>query len=123
MQPRYLLPLIVLFAGIALLQVDRHRLTFSSVQLGFVVGSLAIAQSVALHFTMRRYLTGVGGGGWNLNADIEWWWPVAPAPMVVWLVGSATFAALLVILVRELGRTPAPEALDLEPSGRAAALR
>ncbi|KRC60471.1 hypothetical protein ASE14_05475 [Agromyces sp. Root81] len=122
-QPRYLLPLIVLFAGLALLQVDRHRLTFSGVQLGFVVVSLAIAQSVALHFTLRRFITGVGGGGWNLNADIEWWWPVAPAPMVVWLVGSAAFAAVLVILVRELQGISAHAVLEPRSSGRAAALR
>ncbi|MGW9629785.1 DUF2142 domain-containing protein [Agromyces sp. NPDC055520] len=104
-QPRYLLPLIIVFVGVAILQVDRHELRFGPVQLGVVLLALSIAFAVALHVNLRRYTVGLGnGGGWNLNDGPEWWWDMMPGPMVVWFIGSVAFAGLLVILLRELGR-------------------
>lgn len=113
-QPRYLLPLIILFIGIALLQVDRHRLMFGEVQLIAVGVVLVLAFTAALHADIRRYTSGVGNGGWNLNADADWWWSSAPAPMVVWIVGSLAFAALVVVLLLEVRRHTRPLAA---PSG------
>jgi hypothetical protein len=43
---------------------------------------------------MDRYITGTDALGLNLNQGIEWWWPAAPSPMVVWFLGSAFFALL-----------------------------
>ena len=71
---------------------------------------LAAANAIALHTNLQRYLSGDAGGP-NLNAGIEWWWPVAPSPMVVLVVAAVAFAGLLVLLGRELVRIPAAEPL------------
>ncbi|HMM82462.1 MAG TPA: DUF2142 domain-containing protein [Terrimesophilobacter sp.] len=104
-QPRYLLPLIVVFAGLAMFSVAKARLKFSRIQVVFIILSLSIAQAVALQINMRRYITGIDKQGWNLDANIEWWWDIPFSPMFVWIVGSVAFAALVTVTVRELTRT------------------
>lgn len=101
-QPRYILPLIVLLGGLLILQAGRKRVMLGRVQSVAVVLALSGANLVALHTNMRRYITGNDVPGWNLNAGAEWFWSGAPAPMVVWAVGSAAFAGLVAILVREM---------------------
>ena len=103
-QPRYILPLIILFGGIALLPAGQWVLRLSKVQCGIVVVALVAAQSVALHENMRRYITGTDVSGLNLNRNIEWWWPIVISPMAVWVGGSLAFAALVVVLVSEVAR-------------------
>lgn len=105
-QPRYLLPLIVLMGGLVVLSVAGRAIRFNTFQLASIALTLAIAQSVALHFNIRRYVTGVDVQGWNLDAGTEWWWSGLPfSPMGIWVIGSAAFAALAVVLARELRRT------------------
>jgi hypothetical protein len=101
-QPRYLLPLIVMFAGVLVLHAGARAFRLSRGQLLLLVSTLAVVQFVALHTTMRRYITGVDGHGWNLNAGIEWWWPIPFSPMAVLIVGSLAFAALIGILAIEV---------------------
>jgi hypothetical protein len=80
--------------------------------------ALAVAQSVALHFNLRRYVTGSDVVDWNLDDRIEWWWGLPISPMGVWFLGTVAFAAVLVIAVsllrpareRELVAEPAPSA-------------
>ena len=104
-QPRYLLPLIVLLAGLLLLTVDRRTFSVSRLQ-AIVVGlALGIAQSLALHVNIRRYVTGSDQPGANLDAGYEWWWSAFPlSPMAIWMLGTLAFAALLVVVLRHLGR-------------------
>lgn len=104
-QPRYLLPLLVIMGGLTVLPMARRGLHFGRLQVTAIAVALAVAQSVALHVNLRRYVTGTDNQGWNLNSGIEWWWSGAVvSPMVVWAVGSLAFAALLVILVKEVAR-------------------
>lgn len=104
-QPRYLLPLIVIMGGLALLPSVSRGLSLGRLQAAGVGFALGAAQSVALHVNLRRYVTGTDNQGWNLNSGIEWWWAgTAVSPMVVWAVGSLAFAGLLVILLKEVGR-------------------
>ncbi len=103
-QPRYLLPLMVLFAGLCVLQANRRPLRLTAMQAVFVMLSLAVAQSVALYYNLRRYLTGTNVKGFNLDSGVEWWWNIAISPMVVWGIGSVAFAALVIIVVREIAR-------------------
>lgn len=102
-QPRYLLPLIILFMGLVLLARPGGPLSFSRPQLVLVSGALILVNFIALHFNLRRYLTGVDQQGANLDAGYEWWWDITISPMFVWIAGAAAYAALVVILAREVG--------------------
>jgi hypothetical protein len=101
-QPRYLLPLIVLFAGLLVLQAGRRPVQFTRGQVILVVVTLSIVQAVALHTTMRRYITGQDHGGLNLNSGIKWWWDIPVSPMAVLIVGSLCYAGLVWILAWEV---------------------
>lgn len=105
-QPRYILPLIVLMGGLLVVQAGRKRVALGRVQTVAIVVALSAANLVALHMNMRRYVTGNDVPGWNLNAGAEWFWSGAPAPMVVWAVGSTAFAGMVAILAREIHIAP-----------------
>lgn len=94
-QPRYLLPLLIIFVGVALFGFAKDHLGLSRVQAGVVFAAATIANSLAMHNNMRRYISGLGDAGFNLNANIEWWWNLPFSPMLVWLGGSAAFALML----------------------------
>lgn len=98
-QPRYVYPLMIVFAGVILLGLRRTDLGLGRVQLLVIAVGLTVANSLALHTNMRRYITGVDGRGINLNRGIEWWWNAPITPMVMWVMGSAAFAALLTALL------------------------
>ena len=98
-QPRYLLPIIVVFAAVLLLG-DRDRpLVLTRLQGYLVALVLAGSHVVALQLTIRRYVTGSDAAGFDLGAGAEWWWTGVPGPTLVWLVGSAAFAVLCVVAV------------------------
>jgi len=99
-QPRYILPLIILLSGVVLLEVGGVRLSLSKAQVVALVSTLSIANAFALASNIRRYVTGVDVTSWNLNAAVEWWWGIPVSPMMVWAVGSLSFAAVLVIIAR-----------------------
>lgn len=111
-QPRYLLPLIVLFAGLLVMQGGARPFRFTRGQLILVVATLSVVQAIALHTNMRRYVTGLDQQGFNLNTNAEWWWNIAISPMAVMIIGSVAYAGLLAILARHLSGKRA----DVEPS-------
>lgn len=95
-QPRYVLPLIMVFAGVALLSLGEGKVSFSLIQLWLIFAGLAIAQSVALYMNTRRYVWGLdSSAGWNLNTSVQWWWPAGPSPMLNWAIGSVGFTLFL----------------------------
>lgn len=100
LQPRYLLPLIVVVAGFAMLAVGARTPRLTRLQRILVVGTSAVTQSLALFYTLRRFVTGDDVNGFDLGAGAEWWWTGAPGPMIVWILGSLSWAILVVILVR-----------------------
>lgn len=101
-QPRYLLPLIVLLGMLLLLPVASGRVRITTLQASVIAGLLAVGNAFAMHVNIGRYTVGLDSPGIDLDAVVEWWWPVAPSPMAVWIVGSLAYAALLVLAVREL---------------------
>lgn len=106
LQPRYLLPLIVLFS-LVLATVPRGRasFTFTRVQTFAITGALALANLVSLQVNIRRYVTGADQQGPNLDDGAEWWWDGAIlGPTGVWVLGSLAFAGLLAVLWPELRR-------------------
>lgn len=101
-QPRYILPLIAMFSGIALTGIT-PQLTLARAQRVALIVVLSLANAFGLAAYMRRYISGAGDGGLNLDAGIEWWWPgLGLTPMVVLAIGSLAFSGMLVILDRWL---------------------
>jgi hypothetical protein len=100
-QPRYILPLVIMLAGVVLLQAGGVRLILSKAQVVALVSTLSIVNSVALFFNMRRYITGTNILSWKLSAPGDWWWNIPVAPFAIWIAGSLAFAALLGIVARD----------------------
>lgn len=110
LQPRYLLPLIVLFA---LLLVSEGRgidtMRFGRAQTFVVLGALGVANMVALQVNIRRYVTGTEQQGLNLDSGAEWWWTGLPiGPTTLWVVGALSFALLLAVIWPQLRRETTP---------------
>lgn len=98
-QPRYIFPLIIMFAGIVLVGWCGAALGLGRVQLVVVGVILGVANAIALHINMRRYLTGVDVDAINLDSHVEWWWNMPASPMAVWAGGSVAFAAAVGLLI------------------------
>jgi len=94
-QPRYVLPLIILLVGIVLLRVAETPVPTPRWQAWFVAAALTLANSVALHTNLRRYTTGVDAIGGNLDNGPEWWWTLPVSPMGVWAIGTLALGATL----------------------------
>lgn len=114
-QPRYVLPLMILLVLTVLCRLDGRTLTVSVGQRWLAVAAIAGAQSLSLYFNMHRYVFGNASWSFNLSAGPEWWWSAGvPGPMTVWALGSVVFAGALVLLSRDLvaresDQEPAPE--------------
>lgn len=101
-QPRYILPLMIMFLGIALRGLGTDSLRLNRVQLVLAGALVAIANLVALHTNLRRYVTGTDVAGLDLDTGAEWWWPIPVGPMAVWAIGSLGFALAVGMLVGTL---------------------
>ena len=102
LQPRYILPLVVLFAGLMLLSVLGRSIRFTRLQVVLVAVALTVANSIALHLNLQRYVHGFDDLGWNVNDPIEWWWSIPISPMAVWIVGTVAFGGLLAVTLRRV---------------------
>ena len=71
-----------------------------------VGGALIVANAVALHTNIRRYISGLDVVDWNLNHHVEWWWDIPVSPMVIWAIGSLAFAGATIIVLLWLHRQP-----------------
>lgn len=96
-QPRYIYPLLILFAVIMAYSAepDIGRVSFSTTQIITSAILLTVANSLSLYTNIRRYVTGIDVKAINLNAGVEWWWGIGPSPMTVWLIGTVTFAVVV----------------------------
>lgn len=114
-QPRYLLPLIVVLGGLLLLTQEGRSIHLTRAQRFAVIAALAGSHFVALHLNIRRYVTGIDESGLDLDAGLEWWWTGMLSPNVVWIGGSLAYAGLLVLLSRLLDRSSATGRVALAP--------
>ncbi|WP_051087272.1 MULTISPECIES: DUF2142 domain-containing protein [unclassified Leifsonia] len=119
LQPRYLLPLIIVVAGVALFQIGKHRIGFTRVQWAVLGISLIVMQTVALHENIRRYVTGNDVWGFNLSANVEWWWHLPFGPQALWAFTSLAFGVLVVFAITEFRSwTPTSGVDEPELAGR-----
>ncbi len=120
-QPRYLVPVMIILVSLALYRREGTQFSLSRPQWWTGVTLITLAHAIALHTNIRRYVTGLDEFSWNLDTDVEWWWDGAPAPSIVWLVGTVAFGAVVVLALRLVGVVPiaehatAPQAIT--PSG------
>ncbi|WP_194397787.1 DUF2142 domain-containing protein [Microbacterium atlanticum] len=96
-QSRYVLPLMIILVGVATL-APRIVQAWRGPRSFVAALALAFAMSLALHDNIRRYTVGQDSNALDPGAGAEWWWSAAPSPLVVWLGGSAAFAAALGLL-------------------------
>lgn len=103
LQPRYLLPLFVLIALVALLAFSKGSFQLTRFTKVLLVLSLATAQMMALYVNIDRYVHGASiKTGINLDAGLEWWWPFGPSPMTTFILGTLSFLVLSYILIKPL---------------------
>lgn len=117
-QPRYVLPVGLIVAGILAVRRATEEGGISRTQAFAVTAVAATAHSFALHANLRRSLTGQDVQDWNLNSGVEWWWDVPVSPMAVWLLGSASYLFLMLWLAWRVTRGcppgTSPEGAGLE---------
>jgi len=100
-QARYLLPLVVMLAIVALsggLESERPEQIIPRRIAWLATPVLIAANAFALYANMSRYVQGGKATSWNLD-DAQWWWISLPSPMVVWMLGSVTFAIAAVLVM------------------------
>jgi hypothetical protein len=112
-QPRYIFGLLIMVAGVALLEVGTRRLSLSRLQVTIAALALTVANAAALHVELRRYLTGPSMIDLNLDRNIRWWWHVPFSPMFVWIVGGLAFGAALFFALWQVSvRSPLVDRAD-----------
>jgi hypothetical protein len=99
MQPRYLLPLLVLFAGVLFWTPRGQEIIVGRAPRILIVLTLAMAQAIALHLNLSRYVSGFDDLAPNLDSGVEWWWDVPFSPMAVWIAGALAYSGLVALLV------------------------
>jgi hypothetical protein len=103
-QPRYILPLMLIVIGVASLRPDADA-AWRGMRAWLAGSALTVAFMVALHTNIQRYTTGVDRFGIDPGAGAEWWWGGAPSPLATWLIGTLAFAAVIVLLIMALRPT------------------
>lgn len=96
-QPRYVLPLLMVWFGVLLLARPGAVLRFTRTQLLVAAILLGYAATIALHAWLRRFVTGNDVVDVNLDRAAEWWTFPAASPMGVWAVGSLAWLVLIAL--------------------------
>jgi len=107
-QPRYIMPLLVLLMAIPAWHIAKGRVLTTPQRWMFIV-TLGVAQAFALRATINRYAYG--------NDEIiesSWWRDWAPGPRWVLLLGSLSFVLFLATVFLALSPVKNPQA----PAGR-----
>lgn len=98
-QPRYILPLVVVLGSLLLLTRAERALVPSTWHIVPAIILLSGANAVALYTNIRRYVTGFTIERLSLEDGLEWWWSGAPVgPTVLWIFGSVAFAGTVTVL-------------------------
>lgn len=125
-QPRYLYPLLIMFAAAVLLVPIKNAVVrLSRTQEYVIIVVLVAAQLAALAEEIRRYTTGIDNKSFNLNRGIEWWSLTLISPLTTVLIASAAFSVLAFLAVRTSPhhRTLHPEVFARQDTQHLAYLR
>jgi hypothetical protein len=110
-QPRYLIPMVVVMVGMLVMRSKGSPPLFAErFPLAAIAIALSLANSIALHTNIRRYVTGMDVGGLDLDFAREWWWWFMPeffTPNLLWIGGSLAFAGVAWIVIYHLPRKEA----------------
>jgi len=96
-QPRYLLPLMIIAVGVASLRVDADH-AWRGMRFLLAAAALAFTNTTALHINLQRYTTGLDQLTLDPGSHAEWWWAAAPSPLVIWVGGALAFAGVFAAL-------------------------
>ena len=107
-QPRYLIPMVVVMVGMLVMRSKGSPPLFAErFPLIAIAVALSVANAIALHTNIRRYVTGMDVGGLDLDFAREWWWWFMPqffTPNLLWIGGSLAFAGVAWIVIYHLPR-------------------
>lgn len=92
-QPRYILPLMVILIGVASLRTNAVR-SWAGSRFWLAAAALWLAATVALQRQISRYTTGLDRLQPDPGGSAEWWWSAGPSPLAVWIIGSLAFAGV-----------------------------
>jgi hypothetical protein len=138
-QPRYLLPLLMVFLGFAFLSGapptglgdsrEGAPVTLSYSQVGVMVLAASLANSLALNTNMNRYVAGINTCCYGVTplgtslrfSNATWWWHSLPlSPLTVWVAGSiaglVVFGFLGLFVAGLEARNPEREMLRVDGS-------
>jgi hypothetical protein len=103
LQPRYILPLLIMLIVAALCRLDGTAFHVTPAHRWTLVTLLVIANGWALYANLKRNVVGIDHYSININAHIRWWWSPSPiSPMTLAALGALLFAVATVLLTREL---------------------
>jgi hypothetical protein len=71
----------------------------------FIAIGVSVANLVAQHVNLRRYVTGTDVPGFNLDFQVEWWWGLPFGPLALWSVGAVAFTIAALCLAFGVRRT------------------
>jgi hypothetical protein len=99
-QPRYVLPMMLMLVGLSLLRRRGRIWRLNVFQCVVLAGGLAAAQSAALYANLVRYTNGGHVGLPKSMGEVDWWWDGMPvSPFWVWLIGTVAFAATAYVVL------------------------
>ena len=99
LQPRYLLPLLIVFIGILIINFDKFK--YLNFLIYFNIFALSFANSISLHTNIKRYTIGLDSKN-NFYELVEWWWDIPISPFFVWMVGTLFLPILMYLVLLKL---------------------
>jgi hypothetical protein len=98
LQPRYILPMMSLIAGMAIWS-SRSNSPFGTEPLAraIVIGVLiSLANAVSLWTNIKRYTVGLRQSqGYTFIGPHAWWWSWGPSPSIVFVIGVISFSLFI----------------------------
>jgi len=103
LQPRYMVPVLIPLAGIALLSYGKTPRIFNWFQASVIVSCVSVAGSLAWLATAGRYAIGPDGAFTNFGQSPDWWWSTGPSRLVLFLLVSVLTLSWVFLALQRYG--------------------